>query len=52
MARFWDIRTLQGFTSAHAPIGHHFNLDLQLYERAIFKASNSAAMAEWRGLAA
>ena len=52
MARFRDITTLQKFTSAHAAIHNHFNHDRHLNRRAIFKATRSAALAEWRQLAA
>jgi putative transposase len=52
MARFRDIKTLQKFTSAHASIHNHFNLDRHLNQRAIFKENRSAALAEWRQLAA
>ena len=52
MARFRDIRTLQKFASAHASIHNHFNLDRHLSRRSIFKENRSAALAEWRELAA
>ena len=52
MARFRDIKTLQKFTSAHASIHNHFNHDRHLNRRAIFKENRSAALAEWRELAA
>jgi anti-anti-sigma regulatory factor len=52
MARFRDIKTLQKFTSAHASIHNHFNHDRHLSRRAIFKENRSAALAEWRQLAA
>jgi putative transposase len=52
MARFRDIKTLQKFTSAHASIHNHFNLDRHLNRRATFKENRSAALAEWRELAA
>jgi putative transposase len=52
MARFIDIKTLQKFTSAHASIHNHFSLDRHLSQRSIFKKNRSAAMAEWRQLAA
>ena len=52
MARFRDVKTLQKFTSAHASIHNHFNLDRHLNQRAIFKENRSAALAEWRELAA
>ncbi len=52
MARFRDIKTLQKFASAHASIHNHFNLDRHLNRRDIFKQNRSAALAEWRQLAA
>ena len=39
MARFRDIKTLQKFTSAHASIHNHFNLDRHLNRRAISKTT-------------
>ena len=52
MARFRDIKTLQKFASIHASIHNHFNQDRHLDRRDIFKKNRSAAMAEWRQLAA
>ncbi|MCP4329440.1 MAG: IS6 family transposase [Alphaproteobacteria bacterium] len=52
MAKFRDIKTLQKFASAHASIHNHFNLDRHLNRRDIFKKNRSAALAEWRLLAA
>jgi len=52
MARFRDLKTLQKFTSVHASIHNHFNQDRHLNRRSIFKQSRSAALAEWRQLAA
>ena len=52
MARFRDMKTLQKFASAHASIHNHFNHDRHLSRRAIFKENRSAALAEWRELAA
>jgi len=52
MARFRDIKTLQKFAAAHASLHNHFNLDRQLNRRDIFKQNRSAALAEWRQLAA
>ena len=52
MARFRDIKTLQKFASAHASIHNHFNHDRHLNRRDIFKKNRSAALAEWRQLAA
>jgi putative transposase len=52
MAQFRDIKTLQKFASAHASIHNHFALDRHLNRRDIFKQNHSAALAEWRQLAA
>ena len=52
MARFRDIKTLQKFASAHASIHNHFNHERHLVSRTTFKENRSAALAEWRQLAA
>ena len=52
MARFRDIKTLQKFASAHASIHNHFDLERHLVARDDFKNSRSAALAEWREIAA
>jgi len=52
MAKFRDVKTLQKFASVHASIHNHFNLDRQLNCRHVFKQNRSAALAEWRQLAA
>ena len=52
MARFRDIKTLQKFASTHASIHNHFNLERHLIPRDAFKKSRSAALAQWRRLAA
>ena len=52
MAKFRDIKTLQKFASAHASIHNHFNLERHLNRRDVFKQNRSAALAEWRQLAA
>jgi putative transposase len=52
MARFRDIKTLQKFASVHASIHNHFNLDRHLNPREIFRENRSAALAEWRQIAA
>lgn len=52
MAKFRDVKTLQKFTSVHAPIGNHFNLQRHLNRREVFKHNRSAALAEWRQLMA
>lgn len=52
MAKFKDAKTLQKFASVHASIHNHFNQDRHLNRRDIFKRNCSAALAEWRHLAA
>ena len=52
MARFRDVKTLQKFAAAHASIHNHFNRERHLYNRENFKLKRSAALAEWRQLAA
>ena len=52
MSKFRDIKTLQKFASVHASIHNHFNLERHLNRRDDFKANRSAALAEWRQLAA
>ena len=52
MARFRDIKTLQKFAAVHAAIHNHFNQERHLYNRENFKLNRSAALAEWRQLAA
>ncbi len=52
MAKFRDMKTLQKFTAIHASIHNHFNQDRHLNRRDIFKQNRSAALAEWRQLAA
>ena len=52
MARFRDIKTLQKFAAVHASVCNHFNLDRHLSNRDEFKLNRSAALAEWRQLAA
>ena len=52
MAHFRDIKTLQKFASVHASVHNLFNLERHLTPRSKFKENRSAAMAEWRQLAA
>ena len=52
IARFRDIKSLQKFAAVHASIHNHFNLDRKLTRRETFKRNRSAALAEWRLLAA
>jgi putative transposase len=48
MSKFKDLKTLQKFSSVHASIHNHFNLDRHLNSRETFKQNRSAALAEWR----
>ena len=48
MSKFWGVKTLQKFASIHASIHNHFNLN----RRKTFKENRTAALAEWRQLAA
>ena len=52
MAKFRNVKTLQKFAAVHASIHNHFNQDRHLNRRDIFKQNRSAALAEWRQLAA
>ena len=52
MARLRDIKTLQKFAAAHASVHNHFNQERHLYNREDFKLNRSAALTEWRQLAA
>jgi len=52
MSNFRDVKTLQKFASVHASIHNNFNLERQLYDRSTLKKKRSAALAEWRQLAA
>ncbi len=52
MAKFRDIKILQKFAAVHASIHNHFNQDRHLNRRDIFRQNRSAALAEWRQLAA
>jgi len=52
MAKFRDIQTLQKFAAVDASIHNHFNHDRLLNNRDNFKEQRSAALAEWRQLAA
>ena len=52
MAKFRDVKTLQKFAATHASIHNHFNHDRHLNRRDIFKQNRSAALAEWRQMAA
>jgi hypothetical protein len=50
--KFRDVKSLQKFAAVHASIYNHFNHDRQLNRRENFNQNRSAALAEWRQLAA
>ena len=52
MVRFRQMKTLQKFSSVHAAFHNHFNQDRHLISRETYKAQRSAALAEWKRLAA
>ena len=52
MAKFRSAKSLQKFTSIHSSVHNHFNQERHLYSRQNFKHNRSAALAEWRQLAA
>ena len=52
MSKFRDIKTLQKFVTVHASTFNHFNLDRHLNSRSVYKKNRSAALDEWRQLAA
>jgi putative transposase len=52
MQRFRSMKTLQKFSSVHAQLHNHFNQQRNLVTREIYKQKRSAALAEWRALAA
>ena len=52
MAKFRSVKSLQKFVAIHASIHNLFNQERHLYSRQNFKLIRSAALAEWRQLAA
>jgi len=52
MQRFRSMKTLQKFSSVHAQLHNHFNQERNLVTRETYKQRRSAALAEWRALAA
>ena len=52
MQRFRSLKTLQKFSSVHAQFHNQFNQERHLVTRQIYKQRRSAALAEWRALAA
>lgn len=52
MLRFRQMKSLQKFASVHANVHNHFNHERHLIDRQTFKQRRTAALAEWRALAA
>ncbi len=52
MAKFRSAKSLQKFASIHASVHNHFNQERHLRSRQNFKLYRSAALAEWRQIAA
>jgi putative transposase len=52
MQRFRSMKTLQKFSSIHAQVHNHFNQERHLVTSVVYKHRRSAALAEWRALAA
>ncbi len=52
MAKFRSAKSLQKFVAVHASVHNHFNQERHLYSRHDFKLNRSAALDEWRQLAA
>jgi len=52
MQLFRSPKTLQKFSSIHAQVHNHFNQQRHLVTREVYKQRRSAALVEWRGLAA
>ena len=50
--KFRSVKSLQKSVSAHASIHNHFNQERHLYNRQNFKLNRTAALVEWRQLAA
>ena len=52
MQRFRRMKSLQKFASVHANVHNHFNSERHLTDRQTYKATRSAALAEWQNLIA
>jgi putative transposase len=52
MQRFRSLKTLQKFSSVRAQVHNQFNQERHLVTRTVYKQRRSAALAEWRTLAA
>jgi DDE domain len=51
MQRFRSMKTLQKFSSVHAQVHNHFNLERHLVSRETYKRRRSASLMVWRALA-
>jgi hypothetical protein len=52
MLRFRQMKALQKFASVHASLHNHFGSERHLLDRQTYKQRRSAALAEWRAIAA
>jgi putative transposase len=52
MLRFRQMKALQNFASVHASLHNHFGSERHLLDRQTYKQRRSAALAEWRAIAA
>jgi putative transposase len=52
MQQFRSMKTLQKFSSIHAQVHNLFNQERHLVTRQVYKQRRSAALTEWRALAA
>ena len=52
MTKFRGAKSLQKFASVHSSVHNHFNQERHLHNRQTFKLNRTAALAEWRELAA
>jgi putative transposase len=50
MLRFRQMKSLQKFTSVHASVSNHFNLESHIVDRETYRERRSAALAEWQSL--
>ena len=50
MLRFRRMHTLQKLSAVHASVHNHFNQELHLVSRDIYKERRSAALAEWQAV--
>ena len=50
MNRFRRMKTLQKFSSVHAPVHNHFSQERHLISRDLYRERRSAALAEWRAV--